>query len=74
MTLGEFTRVFSNDTPVIIKLLSSGPVQSNKVIYKGKLYQYSTKLDEEWSDNNFKNFNITVVGITEGYLDILIEE
>ena len=74
MTLGEFTRVFSNDTSVIIKLLSSGPVQSNKVIYKGKLYQYSTKLDEEWPDNNFKNFDVTVAGITESCLDIIIEE
>ncbi len=74
MTLGEFTRVFSNDTPVIIKLLSSSPVQTNKVIYKGKLYQYSTKVDEEWPDNNFKNFDVNIVGITEGCLDILIEE
>ena len=74
MTLGEFTRVFSNDTPVIIKLISSGPVTANKIIYKGKLYQYSAKLDKEWPDNNFKNFDVTIAGITEGCLDILIED
>ena len=74
MILGEFTRVFSNDTLVIIKLLSSCPFQSNKVIYKGKLYQYSTKVDEEWPDNNFKNFDVAIASITENCLDILIEE
>ena len=72
MTLGELTRVFSNDTLVIIKLLSGAG--RTETIYKGKLYQYSTTIEEKWPNNNFKNFDVTVAGITEGQLDILIEE
>lgn len=72
MTLEELTHVLSNNVSVIIKLLSS--TRKAETIYKGKLYQYSTTIEEKWPENNFKNFNVIKVRITEGYLDILIED
>lgn len=71
MTLGEFTSVLNNSTIVKISLLTS---MKDQVIYEGKLYMYGESLDEEWPDNNFKNFDVTSVEVKDGGLDILIEE
>lgn len=71
MTLGEFTSVLNNSTIVKISLLTS---MKDQVIYEGKLYRYGESLDEEWPDNNFKNFDVTSVEVKDGGLDILIEE
>lgn len=44
MTLGELTKVFSNDTKIKISLLSSA---NSTVIYTGTIYNYSSALADK---------------------------
>lgn len=70
MTLGELTKVFSNDTKIKISLLSSA---NSEVIYIGTIYNYSSVLADKWPDNDFKNFDVTNAFIADNVLDVLIE-
>lgn len=75
MTLGELTKVFCNDTLVVIKLYNDSRIGvGGQLLYSGKLYGYSNYLNEQWPDNNFKNFNVINVNVVDNHLDILIEE
>lgn len=63
MTLGEFTKVFSNETLVVIKLLNN--IGLSNLIYTRKIYRYSEYLNETYPNINYKNYSIISVNAVD---------
>lgn len=72
MTLGEFTKVFSNETYIVVKLLTRLGI--GQLIYTGKIYRYSEYLNETHPNINYKEYNVISVNVVDGHLDIIIEQ
>lgn len=72
MTLKELMRVISNDNQIILKVLRKDG--TSEIVYTGKVYKYSSHLDEKYPNNNFKDYNVLPIEAIKDSIYIYIEE